>query len=162
MGDVDALELIQLGRALVKIGEHALRGGRTSALPNGPSLVLRDVFAHPDSPINAICDRTALPQSYVSESVARLRDQGLLATRTDPADKRRTLVRVSGPHRRTVARKGRASIEEALVAALADTGGAGAREVVELLETLSRRVIGPGADGPILAQLADSVQGSRA
>ena len=61
VGDMDALELIQLGRELTKIGEEALRGSKTGSLPNGPSLVLRDVFANRDSAISEIADRTALP-----------------------------------------------------------------------------------------------------
>ena len=61
-------------------------------LPKGPSLVLKDVFGHPGAAITEIAERTVLPQSYVSESVARLREQGVVATRFDPADRRRTLA----------------------------------------------------------------------
>lgn len=151
MGDVNALELIQLGRQLVKIGEQALRGGQTDSLPNGPRLVLRDVLAHPDTPISAICGRTALPQSYVSESVARLRDQGLVQAHTDASDRRRTLVRISPAHRRVIARKGAASIDNALASALADDG-ARVQEMIALLEMVAERLAAQ-PPGPILAQL---------
>ena len=82
-GGVDALELIQLGRQLTKIGEESLRGSSMPALPNGPSLVLKDVFANRASSISEIAARTALPQSYVSDSVASLQRQGFVETRTD-------------------------------------------------------------------------------
>jgi DNA-binding MarR family transcriptional regulator len=36
-----------------------------------------------------------MPQSHVSETVARLRKQGTVGSFPDPADRRRTLVRVS-------------------------------------------------------------------
>jgi DNA-binding MarR family transcriptional regulator len=147
---MDALELIQLGRQLTKIGEEALRGSRQQTLPNGPSLVLREAFAHRDSSISEIAQRTALPQSYVSESVAALAQQGMLETRVDPADRRRTLVRVTAQHRRTVARKAATSIDAALARALADPDQAA--EVTQALETL-RAQLRLAALGPILEQL---------
>jgi DNA-binding MarR family transcriptional regulator len=151
---MDALELIQLGRQLVKIGEEAIRGGKTPALPNGPSLVLRDVFAYRDSSINDIASRTELPQSYVSESVARLRDQGLIETRVDAGDRRRTLVRVSSAHRRRVARKATAPIDQALRRALPEHDVDAAEEVLDLLRRLSKQ-LRPPAHGPIFHQLRD-------
>ena len=114
-----------LGRQLTKIGEGVLRGATASPapfLPAGPSLVLRDVFAHPDSSITDVTARTGLPQSYVSESVARLREQGIVETAADPADGRRTLVRVSAQHPRTVAAKGSAPVDAALAEALGEPG----------------------------------------
>ena len=75
---MNALDLIMLGRQLARIGEEVLRGAQAQTMPTGPSLVLRDVFAHPDSSITDITGRTGLPQSYVSESVARLRDLGIV------------------------------------------------------------------------------------
>lgn len=151
---VDALELIQLGRQLVRIGERALRGGPGSGLPTGPSLVLRDVFAHPDSPISAIADRTALPQSYVSESVAKLRDQGIVQVRTDAADRRRSLVRVTDAHRRAVAGKASAPIDRALAEHLGGGDAGDVREVVSLLEALAERLPAPHAS--IVARLREA------
>ena len=117
---MNALDLIMLGRQLTKIGEEVLRGSKAQAMPTGPSLVLRDVFAHPGSSITDVTARTGLPQSYVSESVARLRDQGIVETSADPADGRRTLVRVTAAHPRTVAAKGSAPVDAALAAALGE------------------------------------------
>lgn len=68
--------------------------------------MLGDVFANPGTSIRAIAERTALPESYVSESVAKLREEGLVSTEVEAADRRRTLVRVRSEHALGVARKG--------------------------------------------------------
>jgi DNA-binding MarR family transcriptional regulator len=175
---VDALDLIMLGRQLTKIGEEVMRGSKpppteaaqtqatqtqatqtqapqTQApfMPTGPSLVLRDVFANPGSSITDITARTGLPQSYVSESVARLRGQGILQTSADPADGRRTLVRVSDQHPRTVAAKGSVPVDAALAAALGEPdGGATVTEIIGTLNALAARLASE-TPGPIRRQL---------
>jgi DNA-binding MarR family transcriptional regulator len=155
---MNALDLIMLGRQLTRIGEEVLRGSTAESVSTGPSLVLRDVFAHPGSSIGDITMRTGLPQSYVSESVARLRGQGILDTSADPGDGRRTLVRVSDRHRRTVAAKGAASADEALAAALGERDGEPASaEIIATLTELAER-LRPESPGPIRRQL---VQGMR-
>jgi DNA-binding MarR family transcriptional regulator len=148
---MDALELIQLGRQLTRIGVQAMRGSRQQALPNGPSLVLRDVFANRDGSISQIAERTGLPQSYVSESVASLAKQGMLETRVDPDDRRRTLVRVSAGHRRTVASKAATPIEGALAGALGDRADE-LEEVAGSLERLLGQLV-PAAPGPVVGQI---------
>jgi DNA-binding MarR family transcriptional regulator len=147
---MNALDLIMLGRQLAKIGEEVMRGSAASSMPTGPSLVLRDVFAHPDSSITDVTARTGLPQSYVSESVARLRGQGIVETAADPADGRRTLVRITAQHPRTVAAKGSASADAALAAALGDAADAG--EIIAMLGELAER-LRPGSRAPIRRQL---------
>ncbi len=147
---MNALDLIMLGRQLTKIGEEVLRGSKAPAMPTGPSLVLRDVFAHPDSSISAVTARTGLPQSYVSESVARLRDQGIVETSADPADGRRTLVRVTAAHPRTVAAKGSASVDAALAAAQGHAADAG--EIIGTLSVLAER-LRPESPGPVRREL---------
>jgi len=152
IGRVDALELIQLGRWLTKIGEASLRGSSIPALPNGPSLVLKDVFAHPDSSISEIATRTALPQSYVSDSVASLQQQGFVEARTDTKDRRRTLVSVTKQHRQTVARKGATPVDAALAHVLGDGDADGVTATIELLNTLAKR-LAAASPGPILRQI---------
>jgi hypothetical protein len=191
VGDVDALDLIMLGRQLTKIGEDVMRGStartaktrtaktrtaktrtakaRTAKarpatapgaeradapfMPTGPSLVLRDVFANPGSSITDITARTGLPQSYVSESVARLRGQGIVVTSADPADGRRTLVRVSDQHPRTVAAKGSVPVDATLAAVLGEPpGGAAVTQIISTLSALAAR-LAPETPGPIRRQL---------
>jgi DNA-binding MarR family transcriptional regulator len=166
---MDALDLIMLGRQLTKIGEEVMRGASTAGsstagsstagrpdapfMPTGPSLVLRDVFANPGSSITDITARTGLPQSYVSESVARLRGQGIVETSADPADGRRTLVRVSAQHPRTVAAKGSVPVDAALAAALGEpAGGAAVTQIIGTLSALAA-LLAPETPGPILRQL---------
>lgn len=150
---MDALELIQLGRRLVRIGEQVLRSaGDEPAPPLGPSLVLQDVFGHPGSSVSEITSRTGLPQSYVSESVARLRGQGFVVTEVDQADRRRTLVRTNPTHLRRVARKGRATVDTALAEAFDETDPAQVEVLVNTLVEMARRLLPPEA-GPVRRQL---------
>ena len=136
-----------------RLGQASGRPGQASFMPTGPSLVLRDVFAHPGSSITDITGRTGLPQGYVSESVARLRSQGILETSADPADGRRTLVRVSAEHPRTVAARGSAPVDGALAAALGEPdGGPAVTEIVATLSALAER-LRPESPGPIRRQL---------
>jgi DNA-binding MarR family transcriptional regulator len=181
VSDVDALDMIMLGRQLTKIGEDVMRGSTAQSaktqsakaqsaktrpatppraepadaplMPTGPSLVLRDVFANPGSSITDITTRTGLPQSYVSESVARLRGQGIVMTSADPADGRRTLVRVSDQHPRTVAAKASVPVDAALAAALSEPpGGAAVTQIISTLSALAAR-LAPETPGPIRRQL---------
>jgi DNA-binding MarR family transcriptional regulator len=93
----------------------------------------------------------------VSESVAKLRDQGLVHTSADPCDKRRTLVRVSDEHPRTLARKGAVCVDLALARSLGYDDLDAAREVLDVLTVLSQR-LRPAAPGPILGQLGQAQQ----
>jgi DNA-binding MarR family transcriptional regulator len=151
--DMESLELVQLGRRLVRIGEQVLRSaGDAPAPPLGPSMVLHDVFAHPGGSVTDITGRTGLPQSYVSESVARLRDQGLVVTEVDPADRRRTLVRTNPECLRRVARKGTASVDAALAEAFDESDPVKAEVLVNTLTEMARRLL-PARPGPIRRQL---------
>lgn len=151
---MDALDLIVLGRRLTRIGEEILRQSVGPSFTTGPSLVLRDVLAHPGAPISDIAERTSLPQSYVSESVAKLVERGVLQTASDPGDKRRTLVRVSNGHLRTVAQRGRTSISAAVAESLGSASPDVTREVLSALAMLSDR-FQPETTGPILRQMRD-------
>jgi DNA-binding MarR family transcriptional regulator len=114
-----------LGRELTKIGVAAMRSQRGEAsIPAGLSMVGADVFAHPATSISEIADRTGLRQSYVSESVARLRDQGVVETGPDPEDGRRTLVRLATGHPQRLASAAATPVDSALGQALAGTDAA--------------------------------------
>lgn len=153
--DVDALELIVLGRRLAKIGERVMRGSGERTLPTGVGLVLEDVFAHPDSSVGEIKARTGLPQSYVSEAIARLRDRKMIETTADRADARRTLARVHPDHPREVVRRGAVSIDGALADALGEPGAAAISTELEVLEAIAARLReASDGSGPIARQLA--------
>jgi DNA-binding MarR family transcriptional regulator len=145
---VDALDLIILGRQLTRIGEHAMRGGDDDdgrvalqiPLPAGALIVMRDVLANPDSSITDITARTRLPQSYVSESVNKLRVKGLAEITADPADRRRTLVKLTAAHLERVARHSARRADDLLREALSDLSDDSAREVIAMLTDLARRL----------------------
>jgi len=108
---VNALDLYLLGRSLMKLGEEAMRGDNAPAVPTGIRLILIDLVEHPGSSIGEITARTGLPQSHVSQSVARLRARGAVATASDPHDGRKTLVRLSADLPARAARLGSAPVE---------------------------------------------------
>jgi len=145
---VDALDLIILGRQLTRIGERAMRGADDEdglaanqiPLPAGALIVMRDVLAHPGSSITDITARTGLPQSYVSESVNKLRVKGLAEINADPADRRRTLVRLTAARLEQVARHSARGADDLLRAALSDLSDDRAREVIAMLTDLARRL----------------------
>jgi hypothetical protein len=118
---MDALDLFQLGRRLTKLGEEAMRPFGGSPSRPGRRLVLIDALAFPDSSVGEIATRTGLPQSYVSGMVAKLRDLGILETRADPADRRRTLVKGSGSKPNAVVGFGAVRVDALLVEALGDS-----------------------------------------
>jgi DNA-binding MarR family transcriptional regulator len=146
---MDALDLILIGRQLGKIGEQALRGGSSMQMTNGRALVLRDVFANPRSSVSAITSRTGLPQSYVSESIAALSEEGILQTSADPEDRRRTLAAVSPTHRRRVAARASTPVDDALANEL---GKQRAALVIPLLQRLSE-LLASDQPGPIIADV---------
>jgi DNA-binding MarR family transcriptional regulator len=130
---VTALDLYLLGRRLMKIGEGAMRPPGAPPVPTGVRLIVTDIAEHPGSPIGEIARRTGLPQSHVSQSVARLRERGAIQTEGDPTDGRRTLVRLSPSVSARAARHGAARIDPLL----AEAAGLGdAAEVVASLEAL--------------------------
>jgi DNA-binding MarR family transcriptional regulator len=146
---MDALDLIILGRQLTRIGERAMRGGDLEdgepealdiALPAGALIVMRDVLAHPGSSITGITARTGLPQSYVSESVNKLRVKGIAEINADPADRRRTLVRLATAHVDQVARHSARDADAPLRIALGDLPDDSARQVIATLTELARRL----------------------
>jgi DNA-binding MarR family transcriptional regulator len=152
-------ELVILGRELTKIGVAAMRSQRgEAAIPAGLSMVGADVFAHPATSISEIADRTGLRQSYVSESVARLRDRGVVETAPDPADGRRTLVRLVAGHPHRVANAAAAPVGAALATALGDADPATVAEVTGMLTALVR-VLKPAAPGPAGRYLISDEEG---
>lgn len=143
---MDALDLIILGRQLGRIGEHAMRGGDLedesvalhAALPVGALIVMRDVLAHPGSSITDITGRTGLPQSYVSESVNKLRIKGIAEINADPADRRRTLVRLTATQIDQVARHSARIADDLLRTQLGDLPDDAAVRLIAMLTELAR------------------------
>jgi DNA-binding MarR family transcriptional regulator len=139
---VDGLELFQLGRTLMRIGEAALKGADgSSPVPPGVTLIMMDVVEHPGSAVREIVERTGFPQGHVSTCVARLRERGVVETTVDPADGRRTLVTAATRFVEQVAGRRGTPVD----AALADVAGIeDPREVagtIAALDALARKVL---------------------
>ena len=152
-------ELIMLGRQLTRIGTEAMRGqGGPQAPTTGQGMVAADVFAHPATSVGEIADRTGLRQGYVSETVARLRGRGVVETSTDPADGRRTLVRLAPGHPAAVARAAAAGVTQALARALGDPDPGTLAQITATLTALARR-LRPADPGPVPRALTRSPDG---
>lgn len=137
---MNGIELYILGRRLMKLGESAMPTAGFRRLPTTVQLVMVDIGDHPDTSISGIVTRTGLPQSAVSEAVARLVKAGVVATRTNPADRRATLARVKAEVR---ARKNRAPaeiIDGPLADALGLDDPADVADVVQMLAELARQL----------------------
>jgi DNA-binding MarR family transcriptional regulator len=137
---MNAVDLFQLGRWLQKMGEEAMRPAGAPPLAPGVRLILMNVFASPDSSINEIADQTGLPQSYVSESVGKLRAQGVFETRADPADRRRSLVRVSKSIPKRVAQIGLTTVDDLLLEAFGEVERSRGAELIATLEVVAAQL----------------------
>jgi DNA-binding MarR family transcriptional regulator len=146
---MNGIELFRLGRRLTKVGVHSLPESEFKAMPTSVRMVMVEVFEHPHSTIGQIVERTGFPQSHVSASVARLREGGVLTTKVDPSDGRRTLV---APVESAAKREARIRhidapiIDELRAELIAQWGPSGEAHVAEALgaiETLNRLLVPP-------------------
>ncbi|MFC3572049.1 MarR family transcriptional regulator [Streptomyces yaanensis] len=140
---MNGAELFLLGRTLMKIGEEAIPTegvGRYSTSTRSVLIVMLDIYAHPDTTVGEVATRTGLPQSAVSGCVARLRETGSVLTTTDPADRRRTLLRrdpeISGRRAQVAA----APIDAAVGTALGTDDAQEIADTIALLEQLAERL----------------------
>jgi DNA-binding MarR family transcriptional regulator len=138
---MDGLRLYLLGRQLMKIADASFDRSGAASPPLGLMLVLEDIVSHPDSSIKEITARTGFPQSHVSTSVARFRERGVVDTKTDPSDGRRTLVRATPSSVRAAGRRGADSADEAIAGALENPDPASVREVIAALESIAEQLM---------------------
>ncbi|HZC41510.1 MAG TPA: helix-turn-helix domain-containing protein [Streptosporangiaceae bacterium] len=136
---MNGIELYILGRRLMKLGQEAMPRAGFRRLPSSVQTILIDISEHPDSSISQIVARTGFPQSLVSAAVARLRDGGALQTAVDPADRRRTLVRMSADIPARMAQAPADPVGPVLAAALGIDEPAELAEVVSMLTVLAER-----------------------
>lgn len=137
---MNGIDLYILARRLLKLGEQAIPRAGIHRLPTSMQLVLMDVSGHPDSTISEIVERTGFPQSLVSGAVARLEQGRAVVTRTDPRDRRRTLVRVAADVRQRAEKVPNVPLAEVIGPALGTDDPAKIEEVIALLTELARRL----------------------
>jgi DNA-binding MarR family transcriptional regulator len=139
---VNGIELYVLGRRLMKLGTEAMPRAGFSQLPTSVQTILLDISEHPGSSISQIVKRTAYPQSLVSGAVARLREAGALRTEADPADRRRTLVRLAADIPARMSKAPAEPVEPLLAARLGIEDPAELAEIVNTLTRLADRLAG--------------------
>ena len=88
-------------------------------------------------------------------------DSRLAQTETDPADGRRTLVRLTPAHAQRLAAHGGRDARAALLAALGDIDADGAQRLLTALGELAVR-LRPLSPGPVLGQLEAYREAGRA
>ena len=135
---MNGLQLFLLGRKLMKLGEEAIPPSGFHQMPTSVRSVLVDVYTHPGSSVSEITARTGFPQSHVSASVARLRDEGGVIATTDPADRRRTLVAPNPEISRGLPSLAWEPVNAALARAIGADDPDQIAEAVEALELLDR------------------------
>ena len=84
-------DLIYLGRRLAQVGQLAMHED-TPDLVGAEPRVLADLMDRRFSTVTEISQRTGYTQGRISTAVATLRDAGLVGTRPDTSDRRRTVV----------------------------------------------------------------------
>jgi DNA-binding MarR family transcriptional regulator len=136
---VNGLELLMLGRTLIKLGSAAMPVLGDESLPASVRSIRIDVTLHPDSSVGEIAARTGFPQSHVSASIARLQEHGAVVTAPDPRDRRRTLVRPAPDARPGLLVVGAEPADAALLEALDDPRAL--PEVRAALQTLHRHLV---------------------
>jgi DNA-binding MarR family transcriptional regulator len=139
---MNALELLVLGRTLIKIAGEAMPPAGGNRSPSSIRSIMIDVAKHPDTSIGEITARTGFPQSHVSLAVARLKEGRVFVTTVDPHDRRRTLVRTAPAFRRGLSHSlpQTAAIDDALAEALGTDDPRELASVTAALESLARRL----------------------
>jgi DNA-binding MarR family transcriptional regulator len=117
---MDGGQLHRLGKRLIELSRQVTGEPGDLTLTPGEAAVLEDVITHPDSSVGEIGLRTGFVQSHVSVSVARLEKRGLITTASDPADGRRTRVRVTEDTLHAVRRRAARRVDDTLARAVAD------------------------------------------
>jgi DNA-binding MarR family transcriptional regulator len=90
-GGVELDDLVYLGQQLVRLGRLAMHETRPD-LQAAESMVIGELLQQRFSTITELAARTGYAQSRISKAVAVLREQGLVGTRIDQADRRRSVV----------------------------------------------------------------------
>ena len=142
---MDGVRLHRLGKLLIDLSREVTTRVDDTALSAAEIAVLEDVLKHPDSPVRDITARTGFAQSHVSASVLRLTDRDLLTAAPDPADRRRTLVRLAGRARRAILARAARPADDTIARAVPDPERA--RRVVLLLDELADLLLS-GAAAP--------------
>ena len=129
------MQLHRLGKRLIELSRAVTTGAGDASLTSGEVAVLEDVLKNPGSSVSEIHARTGFAQSHVSVSVARLGERGLVELASDPAARRRTLVRLTPVARGAIIRRANRPADDVIARAVDDPDRA--RRVAVLLDELA-------------------------
>jgi DNA-binding MarR family transcriptional regulator len=132
---MDGVRLHRLGKRLIDLSRDVTTSAGDASLTPAEIAVIEDALKNPGSPVSEIKARTGFAQSHVSESVARLKESGLIETFADARDRRRTRVRLSEAARRAVLARAGQDADEVIARAIPDRGRA--ERVSALLDELA-------------------------
>ena len=128
-------DLVFLGQQLVRLGRVASHDGRPD-LATPESMVIGQLLERRFSGITELAASTGYAQSRISKAVAVLKDRGLVATRSDPADGRRSVVYLLDPAAGEAGRSTGVSADDVLAELLHDYPADERARVLEALTTL--------------------------
>jgi DNA-binding MarR family transcriptional regulator len=138
-------QLYKLGRTMIDAAQRAQGANETGMSPS-EFLVLRDLFFNGESSVSEIVSRTDLAQSRVSICIQALIKRGWATTRTDPADGRKTLARVTGHVKEEGLRRRTQDADDALAPLLAGCAPAEREAIARALERLYELAVDSGDD----------------
>jgi len=131
---LDVVALSRLARILREVALDASQAGHDLPVTGGELALVEAVARQPGSTIRELCATTGLAQSWVSTLARQLADKGVVQLEADPADRRRTLVRLTPETaRRALHEEGRRPIGDALTRALPHLDAGDAAELERLL-----------------------------
>jgi DNA-binding MarR family transcriptional regulator len=134
---MDGVRLHRLGKRLIDLSREVTTSAGDASLTPAEVAVIEDVLKHPESAVSEIKARTGFAQSHVSDSVARLKERGLIETPADPADRRRTRVRLTEVARQAVLARAGRSADEVIAQVVPDR----AERVTALLDELAELLL---------------------
>ncbi|GLY86472.1 hypothetical protein Airi02_044010 [Actinoallomurus iriomotensis] len=129
----------RLGKRLIDLSREVTTSAGDAQLTPAEVAVIEDVLKHPGSAVSEIKVRTGFAQSHVSESVARLKERGLIETPPDAVDRRRTRVWLSEAARQAVLARAGRSADEVIARVVEDHVRAG--RVTALLDELAELLL---------------------
>lgn len=128
-------DLIYLGRRLAQAGQLAMHED-TPDLVGAEPRVLADLLDRRFSTVTEISHRTGYTQGRVSTAVATLRDAGLVGTRPDTKDRRKTVVfatLLADEHAGPLRHRGAESLLNVLLRDLGDEERSNVEQALEVL-----------------------------
>ncbi|MDP9091628.1 MAG: MarR family winged helix-turn-helix transcriptional regulator [Actinomycetota bacterium] len=145
-------DLVYLGQQLVRAGRMAMHETRPN-LQAAESAVIGELLAQRFSTITELASRTGYAQSRISKAVAALREQGLVGTRVDQADRRRSVVYLLDSAEEAASRESPTSGDQVLRELLGGVDVLRRAEIVAAVQTLVDAVRQPrraGSDSEVM------------